>query len=97
MNWREIQAFMATAEKGSFLKASTELHTSAVSVMKQVNSLENFTGVKLLERTPRGTRLTPAGESFRNDMKDIITMTDNAVHKAREISHSECYTVIIGT
>ena len=97
MNWREIQAFMATAEKGSFLRAATELHTSAVSVMKQVNSLENFTGVKLLERTPRGARLTPAGESFRNDMKDIITMTDNAVHKAREISRSECYTVRIGT
>ena len=97
MNYREINAFLATAEKGSFLKAAEELHTSAVSVMNQVNSLENFTGVKLIERTSRGAKLTPAGLSFRDDMKDIIALTESAIRKAQKISRSGGYTINIGT
>lgn len=97
MNSRELAAFFTTAEKGSFLKAANALHVSAVSVMNQVNALENFVGAKLLERTPRGARLTAAGRLFRDDMQNVIALADAAVQKARGLANHDEYIIKVGT
>ena len=56
-----LDTFIAVAECGSFTKAAQRLYISSTAVMKQMNALERRLELKLLDRTPAGVRLTPAG------------------------------------
>lgn len=94
---RQIATFIQVADSGSFAKASEQLFVSTVSVMKQINSLEAEIGVKLLDRTNQGVRLTPAGQSLYKDAKEIILMSKQAISHARELANVEKYTIRIGS
>jgi DNA-binding transcriptional LysR family regulator len=59
---RRLRIFAAVAEAGSFTGAATTLFLSQPAVSQQMAILEREVGVALLERLPRGIRLTPAGE-----------------------------------
>ena len=59
-----LHTFISVTKNGSFNKAAEKLSLTAPAVMKQMNSLEKSVGSPLFERTNRGIRLTPAGESF---------------------------------
>jgi DNA-binding transcriptional LysR family regulator len=56
------RAFAAVARLGSFTAAAGELFISQPAVSKHVASLEAELGSRLVERSRRGARLTPAGE-----------------------------------
>lgn len=92
-----INTFITVVEYGSFSKASQKLYCSNVSIMKQMNALEEKIGVKLLNRTHRGIRLTPAGESIYKDALEIINLSNKAIEKAKAIEKSEKKTIRIGT
>lgn len=93
----ELTTFITVADKGSFLKAATALYITPASVMNQINKLEGMIGIKLVERTNQGTRLTLAGQSIYNDSKKIIEYTDMAIQKAKKIADSEKLHVQVGT
>lgn len=94
---RELDTFIAVADQGSFLKASAVLYTTAASVMNQMNKLEATVGVKLIERTSQGARLTAAGRSFYKDAKKIIRQSEQAVARAHHIAKNEKQAIRIGT
>ena len=94
---RELLTFITVADKGSFLKAAEELYTTPASVMNQINKLENSVGVKLVERTNQGTRLTTAGRSFYQDAKQLISFSDAAIKKAQQLAASEQKVIRVGT
>ena len=94
---RELTTFIAVADQGSFLKASQELYTTPASVMNQMNKLERHIGVKLIERTNQGTRLTAAGRSMYQDAKRMIDFADEAIQKARQLAESEQNIIRVGT
>ena len=94
---RELITFITVADQGSFLKASQELYTTPASVMNQMNKLEGLVGVKLIERTNQGTRLTAAGRSIYQDAKQMIEFADEAIKKARQLAESEQNIIRIGT
>ena len=94
---RELLTFITVADKGSFLKAAEELYTTPASVMNQINKLEGNVGVKLVERTNQGTRLTTAGRSFYQDAKQLISFADTAIKKAQQLAASEQKVIRIGT
>lgn len=94
---KKLSTFISVAEQGSFLKASRELHTTPASVMNQMNSLEADIGVRLIERTNQGARLTAAGHSVYKDAKKIIRQAEAAVARARQIAGNEKQAVRIGT
>lgn len=56
-----MAVFVKVVELGSFSAAAEKLGSTASSVSRQIASLENALGVKLLERTTRRLRLTEAG------------------------------------
>ena len=56
-----LTAFVSAIDSGSFTKAADKLFVTPTAVMKQINSLESHLGLKLIERTSQGVRLTPAG------------------------------------
>lgn len=59
-----LVAFEAIARRQSFALAAAELHLTPSAVSHQVARLEDFLGVRLFERSPRGIKLTPAGEAY---------------------------------
>lgn len=59
-----LQAFEAVARRRSFALAAAELHVTASAVSHQVARLESHLGVRLLERSAHGVRLSSAGERY---------------------------------
>lgn len=94
---REIVAFLKVADSGSFSKAAKELFVSPVSIMNQINALEETIGVKLVERTSQGTSLTAAGRSVYQDSKKLIEHVDATIQRAKEIAVTEKNVIRIGT
>jgi DNA-binding transcriptional LysR family regulator len=62
MNLRHLAVFNAVAITGGINRAAERLMISQPAVSRQVQALEHALGVTLLERRPRGIRLTEAGE-----------------------------------
>lgn len=92
-----LHTFIQVADTGSFAKAAETLYISPVSVMKQINQLEETLGIKLFDRTNQGTFLTSAGESIYHDAQRIIAYSDDAVRRAQQIAGVQQYTIRIGT
>ncbi|MFM2057286.1 MAG: hypothetical protein RLY71_1671 [Pseudomonadota bacterium] len=59
-----LQAFEAVARRRSFALAAAELHLTASAISHQVARLETHLGVRLLERSAHGVRLSSAGELY---------------------------------
>jgi DNA-binding transcriptional LysR family regulator len=58
---RRLEVLRAVAEHGSFSAAADALSFTQPAISKQIATLERQAGTALLERTPRGVRLTQAG------------------------------------
>ncbi|WP_338662512.1 LysR family transcriptional regulator [Pararoseomonas sp. SCSIO 73927] len=61
---RRLGHFLAVAEEGHFGRAAARLGLSQPPLTAQIQALERELGVRLLERTGRGTRPTRAGEAL---------------------------------
>jgi LysR family transcriptional regulator of beta-lactamase len=59
-----LRAFEASARHLSFTKAGLELRVTQAAVSHQVKSLEEFLGVRLFRRLPRGLALTDEGHAL---------------------------------
>ncbi len=94
---RELTTLIAVADQGSFLKAAKELYITPASVMNQMNKLESIVGVKLIERTNQGARLTAAGHSIYQDAKQMIDFSNTAIEKARQLAAAEQNVIRVGT
>jgi DNA-binding transcriptional LysR family regulator len=83
MNLRQLEYFVAVVEQGSFTAASELLFVSQPSLSQQIAALERELGGQLLERLPRGVRLTPAGESLLGEARATLRHADRARRAAR--------------
>ena len=92
-----LDTFIAVAECGSFTKASQRLYISSTAVMKQINALERRLDLKLVDRTPAGVSLTPAGEIIFRDAQLIIGYAKRAVSDARAAMDTHDNTFRVGT
>jgi len=81
-----LRYFVAVAEMGSVSRAATQrLHVAQPSLSRQLRDLEEAVGVPLLERIPKGVRLTDAGRAFLDEARAILKYTNDAVRQARAI------------
>lgn len=92
-----LATFAAVAECRSFSKAAERLYISPTAVMKQMNALEDHLQLKLIERTPRGIRLTPCGESIYKDSLFLFDYSRQALEKARLLDRQSQKIFRIGT
>src|SRR5262245_12013407 len=69
---RQLRAFVAVAEAGSFTRAASELYLSQASVSRAVASLEAAVGTRLLRRTTREVGLTAAGTRLLGPARRIL-------------------------
>jgi DNA-binding transcriptional LysR family regulator len=72
LNVNRLRILVEVANRGSFSAAADALSYTQSAVSQQVAALEAETGVTLLERLPRGVRLTPAGEVLLTYAEGII-------------------------
>jgi|KBSSwiS6_1023812.scaffolds.fasta_scaffold06667_3 DNA-binding transcriptional LysR family regulator len=59
---RELEVFIAVVRRGSMARAATDLGITQPSVSEIMTNLEHATGMRLLERGPRGVSPTAYGE-----------------------------------
>jgi len=93
----QLTAFAAVADSGSFTKAADTLYISPTAVMKQVNSLEKHLDLKLLERTPQGVRLTPAGDVIYRDARFLFDYSRHSIENARQAMQAKEASFSVGT
>lgn len=72
MNTDNLKHLMAVAETGSFSEAAARLGISQPAVSLSIKKMEKDLGVRLLNRTPRGYRLTAEGSSVIEHAREIL-------------------------
>ncbi|NLR95331.1 LysR family transcriptional regulator [Rhizobium sp. P38BS-XIX] len=73
-----LNAFVRTADLGSFTAAGRVLGLSASAVGKAVSNLERQLGVRLLQRSTRSIRLTEEGRLFHERCRRVLDDLDGA-------------------
>lgn len=86
---RQLDSFVRVVDAGSFNKAARDLYITPVSLIQQVNLLEERLGVQMLTRSRRGVSLTEAGSSLYQDAVEIMRHADLAVERARLIASGD--------
>ena len=92
----QLETFLCVVEAGSFSKAAEKLYISPPAVIKQINSLENSQGLQLFDRSHRGLKVTPAGESMYKDAKYVIQYCRESVMRAESAMDSREEVVRVG-
>jgi DNA-binding transcriptional LysR family regulator len=76
---RAILSFVQAADAGSFASAARSLGISSAAVSKNVASLEQALGVRLMNRTTRTLNLTDEGAAFLKQARVALDALDSAV------------------
>ena len=92
-----LTAFVSAIDSGSFTKAADKLFITPTAVMKQINSLESHLGLKLIERTSQGVRLTPVGEVIYRDAKFLFDFSKRSIENAKQAANVHGKTFRVGT
>ncbi len=93
---RHLRYFIAVAEELHFGRAAARLIMSQPTLLQQIKYLERQGGARLLHRTNRSVRLSPAGVSFLADARDIINRVEDAAARAARIHAGETGELRIG-
>jgi len=83
---RQLQAFLAVSELGSFTRAADRMRLTQSAISVLVVELERSLNLKLLDRTTRRVEMTEAGRQFGAQAAKIISDLDHAVHNAHSLS-----------
>ena len=76
LDLRAVRYFVAVAEELHFGRAAARLHISQPALSKQVQRLERQLGAPLLVRGSRHVALTPRGETFLGDARELLGMAE---------------------
>ena len=96
MNTKQIEYFLAVAEERSFTRAAEKLYVSQTAVTQQIQSLEELMGVQLFIRTKKKVELTPSGQIFQIEGKQILEDLEHAFIHARNVSEGVTGGIEIG-
>lgn len=78
MELLHLRVLREVARRGSISAAADALDYTQPAVSRQLAMLERQTGQPLVERTPRGARLTVAGEALLRHAEEILARVDAA-------------------
>lgn len=73
-----VRAFEAAARLGSYVAASQALHVTQPAIGRHVKNLEDWLGVRLLERSSRGVSLTLQGAHYYKAAAEALQMLADA-------------------
>lgn len=86
MTLRQIQAFLAVAESGTFTKAAARLNIAQPALSLLVRELERELKIRLFDRTTRRVELTEGGREFQSAASKIMRDLELAVRNAGDLA-----------
>ena len=92
----DLRAFVTVGELQSFAAAAKALHLSQPALSRRISHLEHLLGVRLFDRTTRSVELTPLGQRFLAQVRNVITDLDRSVVDLHDVAHLEAGDVTIG-
>ncbi|GGT11128.1 LysR family transcriptional regulator [Streptomyces chromofuscus] len=100
LDFRRLRYFVAVAERRHFGRAAAALHMTQPALSRQVRQLEEDLRVTLFTRHTRNVTLTPAGEQFLHDARELLTAGRAAQHRTRRVgagAHTLSVGFVLGT
>jgi DNA-binding transcriptional LysR family regulator len=96
MELRHVRYFLAVAEEGHFTRAAAKVGIGQPPLSQQIKDLEAEIGTRLFHRVAHGAELTAAGEAFRERVKEMPALAEQATRAARRASRGEIGSLRVG-
>ncbi len=96
MNLNLFKTFVRVVETQNLSKTAEEFGISQPAVTKQIQALEDYFAVLLLERSGRKLKTTEAGETLYHCSKEIIKTIEKTEKEMEEVSESRKGKLYIG-
>lgn len=97
MNLRQLEVFCTVVECESFSAAAEQLIMTQPAVSMQVQAVERYFGVQLLERRNRRTVPTEAGRIVHLWARDVLRSLEETRKSVDELKHAEAGRIVIGS
>lgn len=97
MEIRQLRAFVAIAESGTFTAGAARVHVTQAAISMQIRQLEMEVGAKVFVRAPRHVILTEAGEHLLQRARQILREHDAALEEIAELAGAERGRLRIGS
>lgn len=97
MEIRQLKAFIAIAETGTFTAGAGRVHVTQAAISMQLKQLEREVGAPLFIRAPRRVILTEAGEALLVRARSILREHDAALAEIAELAGAEHGRLRIGS
>ena len=97
MEIRQLRAFVAIAETGTFTAGALRVHVTQAAISMQIRQLENEVGARVFVRAPRHVILTEAGEHLLQRARQILREHDAALDEIAELAGAERGRLRIGS
>jgi DNA-binding transcriptional LysR family regulator len=82
---RQLRAFVAVAEAGSFSAAAIKLHLTSSALSLLIREMERILNVRVFDRTTRQTVLSQAGVEFYPLAKKVLDDLARAVESTKDL------------
>lgn len=97
MEIRQLRAFVAIAETGTFTAGALRVHVTQAAISMQIRQLESEVGARVFVRAPRHVILTEAGEQLLRRARHILREHDAAIDEIAELAGAERGRLRIGS
>lgn len=92
----KLKVFRVVADTLNFRRAADELHLTQPAITSQIKSLEEGLGIALFDRISRDIRLTPAGTTLLQYVRQIEAISNDAVAALAPFGGQEGIEISIG-
>jgi DNA-binding transcriptional LysR family regulator len=94
-NLRDLSAFVAVAEEGSFTRAAAQLGVSQSALSQTIRGLEERLGLRLLNRSTRSVAPTEAGGRLLTRVQPALREIDDGLTQLSELREKPAGTIRI--
>ena len=96
MTINQLHYFISVGEYKSFTLAANKHYITQTAITLQIKQLEEELNIILIDRKKRPIELTPAGEIFFKEAKEILSRLNIAIQKTKDASKGSIGTIRIG-
>jgi DNA-binding transcriptional LysR family regulator len=96
MELRHYRYFVTLAEELHFARAAERLGIAPPTLTVQIQEIERALSAKLFARTKRSVALTPAGEVFLSEARNVLLQADRAESVGRRAGRGDIGRIEIG-